>query len=53
MENGVDPDETAHYDTSHLDLHCLPKYLVSSAGLKEFGWELIVRGRRNVMTGGG
>ena len=22
--NTVDPDETAHYEPSHLDLHCLP-----------------------------
>ena len=22
--NSVDPDETAHYEPSHLDLHCLP-----------------------------
>ena len=23
----VDPDETASYEASHLDLHCLHKYL--------------------------
>ena len=22
--NSVDPDEMAHYEPSHLDLHCLP-----------------------------
>ena len=22
--NSVDPDEVAHYEPSHLDLHCLP-----------------------------
>ena len=27
MANGVGPDEMAHYETSHLDLHCLHKYL--------------------------
>ena len=27
MANRVDPDETAHYEPSHLDLHCLQKYL--------------------------
>ena len=25
MSNGVDPDETAHYEPSHLDLCCLQK----------------------------
>ena len=27
MTNSVDPDETAHYEPSHLDLHCLHKCL--------------------------
>ena len=26
MANSVDPDETAHYEPSHLDLHGLQKY---------------------------
>ena len=34
MANSVDPDETAHYEPSHLDLHCLYKYLFWSARLK-------------------
>ena len=34
MENSVDPDETACYEWSHLDLHCLQKYLYWSAGMK-------------------
>ena len=34
MENGIDPDEIAHYESSHLDLHCLQRYLVWSAELK-------------------
>ena len=34
MANSVDPDETAHYEPSHLDLHCLLRYLFWSAGLK-------------------
>ena len=25
MANGVDPDETAHYEPSHQDLYCLQK----------------------------
>ena len=34
MANSVDPDETAHYESSHQDLHCLHMYLVWSAWLK-------------------
>ena len=34
MANSVDPDETAHYEPSHLDLHRLQKYMSSSTGLK-------------------
>ena len=26
MANSVYPDETAHYEPSHLDLHCLHRY---------------------------
>ena len=35
MINSVDPDETARYEPSHLDLHCLQRYLYWSAGLRE------------------
>ena len=34
--NSVDPDEMAHNEPSHQDLHCLRRYLVWSAGLKGF-----------------
>ena len=34
MSNSVDPDEMAHNATSHLDLHCLQKYLSLSTRLK-------------------
>ena len=33
MANGVDTDEMARYDQSHLDLYCLQKYLYWSAGM--------------------
>ena len=33
MGNSVDPDEMAHYEPSHLALHCLHRYLFLSAGL--------------------
>ena len=34
MANSVDPDEMAHYEPSHLDLHCLQRQLIWSAGLE-------------------
>ena len=36
MANSVDPDETAHYELSHLALHCLHRYLYMywSVGMK-------------------
>ena len=45
MANSVDPDETAHYELSHLDLHCLHRYLFCSArlnGLVNDLWQLII-----------
>ena len=33
--NSLDLDKTAHYKPSHLDLHCLQKYQVWIAELKE------------------
>ena len=36
MANSVDPDETAHYERSHLDLHCLQRYQCWPAGMKGF-----------------
>ena len=34
MTNNVDPDETAHYEPSRLDLHRLQKNMSRSAGSK-------------------
>ena len=39
MASSVDPDEMAHDEPSHLDLHCLHRYLYQSTklkGLKQF-----------------
>ena len=36
----VDPDEMAHYEPSHLDLHCLQRYRVRSAGLKGLNMDM-------------
>ena len=35
MSNSVDPDETAHYEPSHLDLLCLQSLLISPVAVKE------------------
>ena len=35
MANSVDPDETAHNEPSHLELHCFQENLSWSRGLKE------------------
>ena len=34
MANSIDPDETAHYEPSHHNLHCLLRYLVWYAKMK-------------------
>ena len=35
MANSVDPDEMACYEPSHLDLHCLQRYLYWSVWMKQ------------------
>ena len=40
MANSVDPDETARYEPSHQDLHCLQGHQIWSAGLKGLRWFL-------------
>ena len=32
MSDSVDPDETAHYEPSHLDLCCLQKPIIIACG---------------------
>ena len=34
MANSVDPDKMACYKLSHMDLHCLQRFLYWSAGMK-------------------
>ena len=34
MSNSMDPDETVHYEPSHLDLCCLLKHIIISYGSK-------------------
>ena len=41
MSNSVDPDETARYEPSHLDLCCLQKPILSPMAVKELNWQLI------------
>ena len=35
MANSVDPDEKAHYEPHHLDLHCLQRHVYWLAEMKE------------------
>ena len=35
MSNSVDPDETAQYELSHLDLCCLQSLILSPVAVKE------------------
>ena len=35
MANSIDPDETARYEPSHMDLYCLQRSTYWSAGTKE------------------
>ena len=32
MANSVDPDKMTHYEPSHLDLHCLPRWSIRMKG---------------------
>ena len=34
ISNSIDPDETAHYEPSHLDLHCLQKPMLLPIAVK-------------------
>ena len=34
MSNSIDPDETAHYEPSHLDLRCLQTPIIIAYGSK-------------------
>ena len=36
MSNSVDPDETAHYEPSHLELRCLQKPTIIACGSESF-----------------
>ena len=42
MSNCVDPDETAHYELSHLDLCCLQKPILSPMAAKELATILMM-----------
>ena len=46
MSNSVDPDETAHYEPSHLDLCCLQKPVIIACGserVKVFVFDICVK----------
>ena len=42
MSNGVDPDETAHYVSSHLDLRCLQKPIIIACGSERVNTKNII-----------
>ena len=42
MTNSVDPDETAHYEPSHLDLRCLQKPFIMPVAVKELNFLVCV-----------
>ena len=41
MANRIDNDETARYEPSHQDLHCLHRYWFWSAGMKGLGYSTL------------
>ena len=43
MSNSVDPDETAHDEPSHLDLHCLQKPNIIALGSEIVNSSNIIR----------
>ena len=47
MANSVDPDETALKEPSHLDLHCLQRYLYGSVGIEGENAHQIIHILRN------
>ena len=40
MVHSIDPNETIRDEASHLNLHCLHRYLIWSAGLRGFICEI-------------
>ena len=38
MANSVDPDEKAPYEPSHLNIHCLQRYLIWSTEMTRKDW---------------
>ena len=51
MSDREDPDETAHYEPSHLDLRCLPKPIIiacrservkDAGGLRDVAFSVIL-----------
>ena len=48
MSNSVDPDETAHYEPSHLDLCCLQKSILSLMAVKELNFPAVCSADRSI-----
>ena len=45
IAHNVDPDETAHNEPSHLDLHCLHKYLLWCKADRVTGFQPFLRSK--------
>ena len=50
MSNSINPDETAHYEPSHLDLGCWQKTILSTMAVKELRQDRVFR-RKRLNTG--
>ena len=53
MASSVDPDETAHYESSHQDLHCLQKNVLGFRTERVKWKAFTVMARRVCVCGGG
>ena len=42
MSNNVDPDETAYYEPSHLDLCCLNKPIIIACGSERVNYLSVI-----------
>ena len=48
MSNSVDPDETARYEPSHLDLCCLQKPFIIACGSERVKLNILLKTLKNV-----
>ena len=51
MSNSVDPDDTTHYESSHLDLRCLQKLVIMANGNENQNLRPSIQKRRGIVCG--